>query len=469
MNKRAKVFYIVIMLMLLLPSVVMLLAGGESASSENRELASAPVLFGEDGINFDFFNEFDSYVSDHIGFRSQLVAANTAVFTGMFNMSPEDDVILGKDGWLYYGQTMDDYFNIPSVSDRGINSIAHSMKMLQDAVEDKESEFVLTFAPNKSTLYPENLPVNYIPSANLGNLERIEEALIEADVNYISLKDLFEEDEEIYYRKKDSHWSYKGALKAYNAIMNGSTLKHNSYDNLEFADSYEWTGDLSNMLYASGVPLDSQLMPMHTFGYQYTSKQKKVEANRIDTENREGQGKALIYRDSFGNTLIPFFAENFEKCHFSKITPYDMADVETYNPDVTVIELVERNIPNMAMAAPVMLAPETTLEDPGYIVTSANSLYTVYEEEVDIGKHIYGAIDERILGDEYRVYVYVNDGTGIITCYEAFPIYEQFLLDGESEEYPKDNGYSLYVPDVDAEVLNLVVTSDGVNYILKND
>ncbi len=425
-----------------------------------------PVIMNDEGINFDFFNEFDSYVSDHIGFRSQLVSANTTVYTKLFHMSPEDDVVFGSDGWLYYAQALDDYFNIPTVSDRGINNIAYSMKLLENAVEEYESEFVLSFAPNKSTLYPENMPSNYIASDNLGNLERLEVALKSYGVNYVSLKDTFEADEQVYYRRQDSHWNYKGALLAYNAIMTGTSLEYNTFDTLNFADSYEWTGDLSNMLYVSDAPMDNQIMPMRTFGYKYTSKQKKVEANRIDTHNQDGTGKALIYRDSFGNTLIPYFAENFEDCHFSKIVPYDMSDVEEYTPDVTVVELVERNIPNLGKAAPVMLAPEITMEDSGYIVTSSRPLYTVQYEDSAIGRHIYGAIETKVLGDSYKVYAFVDDGTNNIKCYEAFPIYEQYLLDGEDEKNPKDNGFSLYVPESDGTVVNLVISTNGVNYIL---
>ncbi len=449
-----------------MPAVVMLFGNSETSTNENRELAATPVLVNEDGINYDFFNECDSYVSDHIGFRSQLVEANTAIFTRVFNLSPEEDVILGNNGWLYYGKDMDDYLNIPTVSDRGINSIAYTLKLLEENIESRESDFVMCFAPNKSTLYSENMPNNYIPSDNEGNLERLENALSAYDVNYVSLKSVFDADSNIYYRRQDSHWNYQGALLAYNSIMAKTSIAYDSYEKLKFADSYEWTGDLSNMLYTKDVPLDSQLVPMRTFGYTYTSKQKKVEANRLDTYNHDGVGEALIYRDSFGNTMIPFFADNFEKCHFSKITPYNMADVEECNPDVTIIELVERNIPNLAKAAPVMMAPEVTIEEDGYIVTSSRPLFTTEYEKTSDGNHIYGTIEEKILGDSYKVYAFVENESGETKCFEAFPIYEQYLIDGNDEGYPKDNGYSFYISDENSKLVKLIVESEGKYYIL---
>lgn len=468
MNIRAKIFFALIMIILIAPAVAMFTSGGgqSTSTSENRELAAAPVLMNDSGINMNFFNECDTYVSDHIGFRSELVAANTAVYTKVFHMSPEDDVIMGRDGWLYYAETLDDYFNVPTVSDRGINNIAYSMKMLSDGVENSGSQFVLCFAPNKNTLYPDNMPGNYIQSGNIGNLERVEDAMVAYGVNYLSLRDLFDSKSEVYYRDKDSHWNYEGALIAYNAIMAKTTLEYDDYSDMLFAESYDWTGDLSNMLYVSNAPLDGQLVPMRTFGYQYTSKQKKVEANRVDTYNQDGQGTALIYRDSFGNTIIPFFAENFENCYFSKITPYNMSDVDSYQPDVTVIELVERNIPNLAKAAPVMMAPEVTLEGEGYMASADQPLYSVYSEASGSGTHLYGAIDEGLLGDSYKVYVLVGDIDGETKYYEAFPIYESFLIDGDDTGYPKDNGYSLYVPETSATVLQIIVNTNGINYIL---
>ena len=113
-----------------------------------------------------------------------------------------------------------------------------------------------------------------------------------------------------------------------------------------------------------------------------------------------------------------------------------------------------------------MLAPEVALDETGYMVTSLKPLYTEYYEESELGCHIYGAIDEEILGDSYSVYAMVDDGEGNVSCYEAFPIYEQFLIDEDEEGYPRDNGYSLYVPNKEATIINLIVATKDVNYIL---
>lgn len=465
MKQRAIVFFIIIMFILAAPAVVMFaFPSAQGDSSENRELAPAPVLLTENGVNMDFFNECDSYVSDHIGFRSQLVSANTSAYITLFHMSPEDDVIMGSDGWLYYAKTLDDYFNVPSVSDRGINNIAHSLKMMQSYIEASDSSFVIAFAPNKNTLYSNHMPANYVQSGNVGNLDRIEAAMLTEGVNFVSLQDLFKSQNEEYYRKKDSHWNYEGALMAYNAMMEKTGVEYNAYDDMLFAESYEWTGDLSNMLYASDAPLDGQRVPMKSFGYKYTSKQTKVESNRLDTYNQEGRGRAIIYRDSFGNTLIPFFAENFAECYFSKITPYNMADVDEFKPDVTIIELVERNIPNLAKAAPVMMAEKTTVDGSGFEVSG--DAYELCQETASEYTHFYGYVDESLLGDSYRVYTLISDGNGKADYYEAFPIYEKLLIDGEDEGRPKDNGFSVYIPMTDCHVASIVVETNGTKYII---
>ena len=89
--------------------------GGDAAAetgavnTENRVLAAKPVLHQEDGsLNRDYPTEFDAWFSDSFGLRTQLVTAYSKLSGSIFGVSAEKDVIIGKDGWLYYTPTVPD-------------------------------------------------------------------------------------------------------------------------------------------------------------------------------------------------------------------------------------------------------------------------------------------------------------------------------------------------------------------------
>ena len=82
-----------------------------------------------------------------------------------------------------------------------------------------------------------------------------------------------------------------------------------------------------------------------------------VTAVTVETTNKDKQKGLLCYRDSFGNSLIPFLANEFKHCTFSKSAIYSIDRLAASDYDVCIIEVVERNITNLVKFAPVMPAP----------------------------------------------------------------------------------------------------------------
>lgn len=91
------------------PSVGMLLPQTRGSATENRKLALWPQLRTEEGWNTDFLSEAGEYFQDHFGFRQQLVTANALINGKIFGVSTADGVIQGKNGWLYYKDSLSDY------------------------------------------------------------------------------------------------------------------------------------------------------------------------------------------------------------------------------------------------------------------------------------------------------------------------------------------------------------------------
>lgn len=448
-----KIFVIAYIAILMLPAIFTFAAKGkEEVNTENRTLAVMPQIKTEEGkFNTDYFTELDSWLSDHIGLRNEMVKANTCINTNIFGNSPEDSIILGNNGWLYYEDTVKDFINSPTFSEKNAKNAAITIRMMQDYVESKGGKFVFTVAPNKNTLYGDNMPYYFIQGKQAGNLELIENAVKEEAVNYADIRTAFineyEKTGEILYQTTDSHWNYKGALLGYHTIMNGLDIDDEIFSDITFTARDDWEGDLAKMLYSSSAKPDTQLYADYDFVYEYTSRDKAVDSLRLSTSSSKGKNNALIFRDSFFNTLQVYFAEGFANVMFSRAYPYNLNLIDEVEANVVVLEIVERNLPNLVKKAPLMEAPVLDVRLPDkegvlkenevFIYKDFTARYvknTMYSEESNGYTHYYGTIDEDYSG----IICFYRDGK----VYQAFPIYEQELLGSEELQ---DNGFSLYV------------------------
>ena len=103
-----------------------------STLAENRVKAPPPrVGGGRFGIRGEFPREFDRYFGDNFGFRDSLIRSHASLLYGILRTSPTENVILGKEGWLYYnspsdGTSIRDYCGLATIgakdsgSSRGI-------------------------------------------------------------------------------------------------------------------------------------------------------------------------------------------------------------------------------------------------------------------------------------------------------------------------------------------------------------
>lgn len=344
-NVKNIIFIVLFVLILLVPSVSMPFFAN-AQNTEKRELAEFPGLFSDGGINAAFSSEFNDWVNDRIGFRSNLIYANTVIDRKIFGQSNVEKVVLGKDGWLFFSDTLDDYYGIETLSDDELMQIAENIKGIQDYFEENGISFVFTIVPNKNTLYPEYMKDYYVQGDTEGNFEKIVTKLKEENINYADIYNEFNAKTEIYYQRYDSHWNYEGAYIGYKTIMDKTWKDYNRFDQIGFNEREDWSGDLAEMFYGNAAPKDIQKYPDIEFEYEIVSREKEVDALRLKTYCENGNGNAVIYRDSFFNTAYVYFAENFENVTFSRAFPYNfsLADEET---DVVIIEIVERNIKNL--------------------------------------------------------------------------------------------------------------------------
>ncbi|MCR5781759.1 MAG: hypothetical protein K6G90_03370 [Clostridia bacterium] len=353
-----RIFIVFFILVCALPAA---LAPVLRAGSTKEQLSRFPAFIEDGKYNFEFFREFDTWFSEHFALRAQLVTARSKILAKVLHTSSDADVILGSDGMLYYTPTADDYLHTEMLSDTAIRNVAHNIRLLNAWCDANGADFVFTMAPDKPTIYPESMPKNYIPASTPNNTERLK-AELEGDGIYCdliaTLQAVKESITEPVYYKTDSHWNAIGAMAARNALVNmlPDNGRRDIFDSVTWDKRPDHEGDLAQMLYPGDVPPDYAYYPDCDFTYTTQGAYMGLDDYIIDTVCDGVNGALLMFRDSFGEALIPFMAETFGKAQFSRLLPYDLTAAGDY--DAVVIEMGERNLPRFYEQAPRIPAPE---------------------------------------------------------------------------------------------------------------
>lgn len=446
MKKYSFLFIAACLILCLIPSVGMLFFP-TTETTENKAMAAAPALVTPDGyLNTDFISDFEDYFTQRVALRNQMVYADAKIQTGLFQESNVSGVIRGTDGWLYYSSTLDDYLGTGLLSERELYNLAHNFSVVQDYLQQRNMDFVLTIAPNKNTLYGEHMPYykSYVVNTD-HNALLLAPYLADLDVAYLDLFTLFSQQEETLYLRTDSHWNNKGACMVYNGMMDMLELPHEDYSDVTPTPFYNEHCDLNRMLFSFyGEPeLDYAYDLAHP--YTYANHADSVEDGWIVTENESGSGTLLMFRDSFANTLIPFLSGEFQTACYSKGEPNALERyAETYAPDCVVIQKVERNIANYLHQPPIITPPLAALPAD---ITIAKTSTTLQAEPCMNDANYYkftGTLDNARMQTASEVVVRVNG-----TLYRAY----QTGTDGFTF-YLKTAEFSQNTADVQVYIVN---------------
>lgn len=426
-NIGYKIFIILVFALLLIPFAGMSFWAANE-TTENKALAEWPSLTETE----NYLSGMGEYFEDHFAFRQYFVTANALLRGKLLKVSATDQVVIGTNDWLYYAGTLDDYCGTELLSGREWYALVHNLKLMQDYVESSGSRFILTVAPNKNSLYQENMPYYYQQGAD-SNLEHMAEKMAEAGISYVDLYGLFCGQDEVLYFKRDSHWNNQGAVLAYRALMERMEKEHESYLNVPYELEQIHMGDIDEILYPLAAEPEEDYIYDKEFQYAYVNDVKDNMDDWIETRNPEKEGRLLMFRDSFGESLLPFIADEVGEGYFSRLVPYNLTQVEEYHPDYVVVERVERRLSAFAEEVPIMEGPQTDV-----ILAPEAKTDTVLETHAE-GSYltVTGQIDEDYMKDNTEILVSIRDnGTLDTRTYQAF---YTMTDDGGG------NGYQLYL------------------------
>lgn len=369
-KKIAKYALIVLFLALLyVPTLVGMVAGDQvkSANLENRKLAAWPTFSLKDISKLP--HKYELYYDDNLPFRDQLIQARALLNRALYDRDIKGEVVYGKDGWLFYSAQDD---GDPIASYRGedlftreeLRQIAIDLRKTRDNLKRQGIEFALFIAPNKERVYSEYMPDRYGPPAEEYAARQMVDFLRQhTDLNVIyPYEELMQAkadfpDIPLYY-SRDTHWNGVGAYVGTRALLSalGIDTPPLSRDSIERIPGGA-PHDLITLAHLNALlePDDTYLVhdslrPAFTILSQAPDLTAQV-------QGQAGQPVLFFRHDSFGqymhDYLLPWFSSSF-----SVFTQYqDDSQVDAAQPDIYVMEIVERYLRMRLTKGPLYTAP----------------------------------------------------------------------------------------------------------------
>lgn len=268
----------------------------------------------------------------------------------------------GKDDWLFlgnnYDKTVEKLKFIEAPSPKKIGTVTQQMKQIVTTANMYHIQVVFIIGPNKSSIYPEFLPTELVPSKTRyssyysDKLKGIQNLIVYDPTNDLKAA---KETEGLLYWKTDTHWNSKGAYIAFNGLAKILALPT---PDVSFNEGPVHKGDLIGISKLENYPLTT----MDNWIAQWKNKPISVE-NDLSNEETSPFGKPTIVTtsnaltnktvwfvgDSFSEALKPYLNSTFKEIvyvgHWKdklETLPDELIKSDS-KPDLIIIERVERS------------------------------------------------------------------------------------------------------------------------------
>lgn len=358
-----RIFVFLFFLMILIP--VFTINFKETVSkAENRKLAGFPGIYRDDGgINTDIIEDFEDWINDNIGFRSNFVMLNAKIQYYVFGVLPSScDTILGPEGELNYATAdiIRSYQHLDMMTEDELLTYAMRLKYLNDYLEARGIQFYYMQCWDKQSVYPEYFPENIIQHGAVSRTDLITSVVEEGtDICVINPKQALidaKDEYDTYSRWGDAtHWTQRGAYIGYRLLMDTINSRNAGKYKVLATDDYDIKitdqGDtlfgcihkeemLENFRIASPHAYFTDEEPLWLSEWSYKS---RLVYYNDDVDNDD---TLLVFGDSYlDNFLYDDLAESFHKVVFiwgNYILDWSRI-IEYYNPDIVLMENAERS------------------------------------------------------------------------------------------------------------------------------
>jgi len=329
-----------------------------------------PKIALHDGSWAAFPSGFEAFYNEHFRLRGFYMRLYAYAMWDAFHVSPSSKVLIGRDGWLYYNDTED---NDPIATYQGTNllgdtEVAASRAALiawRDWLQARGIAFVVCIAPEKTSVYPEYLPTGFATRNHRTRVDQLVESwTAPGGVAVVDLRGPLLQAKQSgnipLYFHTDTHWNAAGAAVGASVLLQALSAQVPTVRPFDTADFPTTAisappGDLAKMI---GVKTDLKDWTA-IYAPRFTMK-KSASPDRpivVTEQDNPTLPHIVLFRDSFGNGLIPFLAPDFSRAVYVWDHQLDPRLIDREKPDVVVLEMVER----YASHAVDLLPPEEVL------------------------------------------------------------------------------------------------------------
>jgi len=358
--KQVKVFFVITFLSLLCLPLINFNFKGEESIIEKRKLNSFPIVTITNILNSKFYTQIDNYLNDRLGFKTQMIELNANIKYKILKDAGNDRALVGKDRWLFYiqrsdGDNYNDFLKNNLVNEDEIAKFVKQIKLRSEWCSKNNIQFIFLITPNKHSIYSEFYPIK-TPS-KISRTDQFLNSLNNNNIDYIYPRDLLlsKKDSILLYYKTDTHWNENAGFYTFDELLLPEIVS--KFPDVTFT-KYEY--NLNRIVTAKEggiVPLlglksynNSTFFIYIPKKYQWSDIYSFVNFNNgnktISINKNTLLPKALIFHDSFFNTLQPFTSTMFSEAEYKNIF-FEETDKEYIlhsKPDLIIWEVVERYI-----------------------------------------------------------------------------------------------------------------------------
>lgn len=284
--------------------------------AERRKLATMPELTTKSLFDGTYFKKFDSYVTDQFVERDAFRKIKI-------------DIELSTKGEYNNLYLYDDYIieEIFPLNSNSINNLTNKINYIKNTYLNDNSNIYYTIIPDKNYFVNNgNLKLNYNKLQDMmkNNL---------SNINYINIFDKLTLDN---YYKTDTHWKQEDLFNVANTIANQMNFDINNNNVVNTITTFKgsYAGRLSVTKDIDTIKTISNPSTLNSSVYNYETKKYTdiydyTKINSLDkydiylsgavplidiiNNNISSDKELIVFRDSYGSSLIPLLIEGYKK------------------------------------------------------------------------------------------------------------------------------------------------------------